>query len=173
MSLQLERFCDLLSADDFRAIAQAFPGAQRIYIPEGRGRTLEKFRGAIGKEKTALLIENWGGMLLCIPSAYLRSPLATPEALYTALFDNDKPISEVATEYQIHPWQLFLVLREEVIRRRDREICEKLDTCESTAELSARTGTPPGQIRVIAHKKRKFFEQALPRQEQLLLFDHG
>jgi hypothetical protein len=170
MSLQLERFCDLLSADDFRAIAQAFPGAQTIYVPEGRGRTLKKFQAAIGEEKTAQLIENWGGLQLFVPAVYLRSPLAQPEQLYIELVDNNRPLAEVAEEYKIHPWQLLQLVQDEVRRRRDLEICRNWQVNESTPQLSKRLGVPPNQVRYIANTKRKLLGAAVPDCSQLTLF---
>lgn len=173
MSLQLERFCDLLSADDFRAIAQAFPGTQTIYVPEGRGRTLKKFQAAIGEGKTAQLIENWGGLQLFIPAVYVRSPLAQPAQLYLELVENNRPIADVAQEYKIHPWQLLQLVQDEARRRRDEEVCRNWQVNESTAQLSKRLGVPANQIRNIANSKRKFFGEPVPDTSQLTLFGAG
>jgi hypothetical protein len=173
MSL-LERFCDLLSADDFRAVASAFPGLQEVYIPEGSRRgskNLSKIEEAIGKEKTQLLVENWGGLHLFIPSVYMRSRTVEPAALYTELFEKNRPIGEIAEEYVIHPWQLLLILCNEVRRRRDIEICENLYVNENSIELSARIGMPPSQIRLIAIKKRKALPQPKEADNQLFLFN--
>ncbi len=173
MSFQLERFCDLLSADDFRAIARAFPGSQTVYVPEKPGRSIRKFEAAIGKEKTLKLTENWGGLTLSIPAVYLRSPLAQPEQLYSEVIDNNRPIAEVAQEYQIHPWQLLHLVNDEARRRRNQEICQNWQVNESTAQLSKRLGTPPDQIRDIARKRRKQFGEAIADCAQLMLFPAG
>lgn len=173
MSLQLERFCDLLSADDFRAIAQAFPGAQTIYVPEKRGRSLKKFEAAIGEAKTAQLIENWGGLTMTIPAAYLRSPLAQPNQLYKELVENNRSVTEVAQEYRIHPWQVLHLVYDEARKLRDLEICHNWQVNESTAQLSKRLGTPPDHVRKIFKNKQKHLGSPVADSAQLVLFPAG
>jgi len=173
MNLQLERFCDLLSADDFRALARAFPAVQTIYIPSKRRSAIAKFEAAIGVEKTALLIENWAGLTMTIPTAYLRSPLAKPEQLFIELVKNNRPILEIAEDYQLHPLQIIQLVNDEARRQRDLEICKNWRINESTRQLCARLGTNPDQIRKIAHAKRPTLGVGEPREAQLSLFIAG